>query len=168
MLKRGFLSEGEEFRHFKLELLLLHVHRTQLEGLGDLVHTFWPCLAGRRLRPRPGWRGYSPLYVNLLEVTATDLTAPWIWTLIKLTSNLNDIMGSMESLVWYFCEILDVFVGADSRSRPRLLDCQERRSSVERWTPLVELVLRFRLAWELRSERAPAEKKWSNRTEVIS
>lgn len=38
-----------------------------------------------------------------------------------------------------------VCVVLDSRRRPRLLDPRERRSSVERWIPEAELVLRLRL-----------------------
>lgn len=49
-----------------------------------------------------------------------------------------------------------VFVRVDSRRRPRLLDCRERRSSVERWIPEAELVLRLRLAWGLRSDQVAA------------
>lgn len=64
-------------------------------------------------------------------------------------------------------DILDVSVcGWDSRSRPRLLDCQERRSSVERWTPVVELVLGFRLAWGLRSD-STSRREMMTRAEVI-
>lgn len=45
---------------------------------------------------------------------------------------------------------------SDSRRRPRLLDCRERRSSVEWWIPEAELVLRLRLTWGLRPDRAAA------------
>lgn len=56
-------------------------------------------------------------------------------------------------------------VCSDSRKRPRLLDCRERRSSVERWIPEAELVLRFRLTWGLRSDRAAAEEVTTKSTE---
>lgn len=56
------------------------------------------------------------------------------------------------------CEqpLVRVCMQVDSRRRPRLLDCRERRSSVEWWIPKAELVLRLRLDWGLRSDQVTA------------
>lgn len=74
-----------------------------------------------------------------------------------LWASLSTVLDYKYLLIFYYwCEgsskqvsgrrsWMCVFVGVDSRRRPRLLDCRERRSSVERWIPEAELVLRFRL-----------------------
>lgn len=77
------------------------------------------------------FRGKNVCIVDILDLK----------TYILLFNLLFSLRIQTMSVRVFLCAVLCL----DSRRRPRLLDCREHRSSVERWIPEAELVLRFRL-----------------------
>ena len=72
-----------------------------------------------------------------------------LWSLVDPGGQqVSEVLGSEQDshVCVCVCVSVCVCVCSDSRRRPRLLDGRQRRSSVERWIPEAELVLRLRLA----------------------